>query len=284
MSNLVFSSVFFVKKIKFSDHYSIFAEILSVPMKNRILYVSVAVLLLTSCRSKLAIGDIQTQKNISIDSSMPDDGNADMLIAPYKKSLESQMNARISHTDVDLNKQGDNSNLGNLLADYTFDAAEEWAEKNNQPTIDAAVINIGGIRSTIGKGDILLHHIYEVMPFENELVIVKMKGKDLDGLFQYYADNEVNNPVSKLVIETEQGNISRALINGTPVNASKDYYIATSDYLALGGDNMKFFSKGELISTGEKLRDLYIEEFKKHPEITAPDDVRLIFRGKKERK
>ncbi len=41
----------------------------------------------------------------------------------------------------------------------------------------------------------------------------------------------------------------------------KVYYIATSDYLALGGDNMKFFSKGELISTGIKLRDLFLEYF-----------------------
>ena len=58
------------------------------------------------------------------------------------------------------------------------------------------------------------------------------------------------------------------------------YYIATSDYLALGGDNMKFFSKGELISTGIKLRDLFLEYFKKNPEVKANTDIRLNFKGK----
>ncbi|MBS1572983.1 MAG: bifunctional NAD pyrophosphatase/5'-nucleotidase, partial [Bacteroidetes bacterium] len=57
----------------------------------------------------------------------------------------------------------------------------------------------------------------------------------------------------------------------------KNYYIATSDYLALGGDNMFFFTKGEMFPTGIKLRDLYLEKFKANPEIIAPKDIRLIF-------
>jgi 2',3'-cyclic-nucleotide 2'-phosphodiesterase (5'-nucleotidase family) len=54
--------------------------------------------------------------------------------------------------------------------------------------------NIGGIRAVIGAGDILVKNVFEVMPFENEIVLVKMKGSDLDGLFNYYAETEKNNP------------------------------------------------------------------------------------------
>ena len=43
---------------------------------------------------------------------------------------------------------------------------------------------------------------------------------------------------------------------------------------------MKFFSKGELISTGIKLRDLFLEYFKKNPEVKANKDIRLNFKGK----
>ncbi|OPG99396.1 bifunctional NAD pyrophosphatase/5'-nucleotidase, partial [Chryseobacterium mucoviscidosis] len=92
------------------------------------------------------------------------------------------------------------------------------------------------------KGDILLKSVFEVMPFENEVIIVKMKGSDLQGLFDYYAEHQVNNPVSHLYIETNNGQLTKTLINGKTVNPEQDYYIATSDYLALGGDNMKFFS------------------------------------------
>ena len=146
--------------------------------------------------------------------------------------------------------------------------------------IDFCLLNYGGIRSTIGVGDILNKHVFEVMPFENELVLVKMKGSDLQGLFQYYLETQKNNPVSHFYIETEAGKINKSLVNGENINPEKIYYIATSDYLALGGDNMKFFSSGEMISTGIKLRDLFIEYFKKNPEVKSNTEIRLNFKGK----
>ncbi|WP_299180024.1 5'-nucleotidase C-terminal domain-containing protein [uncultured Chryseobacterium sp.] len=251
-------------------------------MKNKFLLIGIALVSLTACRTtSLQVANVQTQKNIPINNELKNDEEFVKVITPYKQKLDAEMSQKISHTNVDLTKQGDNSNLGNLLADYTFDGANEWAKINLKRNIDAALINIGGIRTTIGKGDILLKSVFEVMPFENEVIIVKMKGTDLQGLFDYYAKTQVNNPVSHLYIETNNGQISKTLINGKPVNPAQDYYIATSDYLALGGDNMKFFSKGESISTGIKLRDLFIDYFRKNPEVVPNTDVRLNFIGKK---
>jgi len=251
-------------------------------MKNRFLLLGIALISLTACKTtSLQVANVQTEKNISINNELKNDEEFIKVINPYKEKLDKEMNQKISHTNVDLTKQGDNSNLGNLLADYTFDGANEWAKNNLKKNVDAALINIGGIRTTIGKGDILLKNVFEVMPFENEVIIVKMKGTDLQGLFDYYAKNQVNNPVSHLYIETNNGQLSKTLINGQPVNPSQDYYIATSDYLALGGDNMRFFAKGESISTGIKLRDLFIGYFKNNQEINPQEDVRLNFIGKK---
>ena len=251
-------------------------------MKNKFLLLGIALISLTACKTtSLQVANVQTQKNISINNELKNDEEFVKIIEPYKQKLDKEMNQKISHTNVDLTKQGDNSNLGNLLADYTFDGADEWAKKNLQKNVDAALINIGGIRTTIGQGDILLKSVFEVMPFENEVIIVKMKGSDLQGLFGYYAKTQVNNPVSHLYIETNSGQLTKTLINRKEVNPTQDYYIATSDYLALGGDNMKFFAKGEAISTGIKLRDLFIDYFKKNPEVVANTDVRLNFIGKK---
>jgi 2',3'-cyclic-nucleotide 2'-phosphodiesterase (5'-nucleotidase family) len=225
---------------------------------------------------------VSPERNISISENLPEDQNLLKIIKPYREKLEEKMNAKISYTSVDLNKQGDNSNLGNLLADYTFEGADNWARNNGIPNgVDAAVINIGGIRSTIGKGAILTKHIYEIMPFENEVVVVKMKGSDLSGLFDYYLKTQKNNPVSRLYIETDNGLSVKELINGKEVEPQRIYYIATSDYLALGGDNMSFFGNGEMISTGIKMRDLYIEKFKENPEIIPPKDIRLLFKHNK---
>ncbi len=252
-------------------------------MKNKFLLLGIALATLTACKtaSTLQLAQVQPQKNISINNELKNDEAFVNVIEPYKQKLDKEMNQKISHTSVDLTKQGDNSNLGNLLADYTFEGADTWAKKNLNKSVDAALINIGGIRTTIGKGDILLKSIFEVMPFENEVIIVRMKGSDLQGLFDYYAKTQVNNPVSHLYIETNNGQLTQSQISGKPVNPSQDYYIATSDYLALGGDNMKFFSKGESISTGIKLRDLFIEYFKKTPEVVPNTDIRLNFIGKK---
>lgn len=250
-------------------------------MKIKFLFLSLAILSVTSCRTPLNVSKVDTQKNISIAQDLPEDQKFNAIIAPYKQELEGKMNTKLSHTSVDLNKSGDNSNLGNLLADYTFEGAAEWAKNNGIPSVDAALINVGGIRSSIGKGDILTKHIYEIMPFENEVIIVKMKGSDLSGLFQYYLKTQKNNPVSHLYIETDNGMNVKELVNGKLVEPNKDYYIATSDYLALGGDNMSFFAKGKMIPTGIKLRDLFLEKFRANPEIVPPTDIRLNFKNKK---
>ncbi|SMC85999.1 5'-nucleotidase C-terminal domain-containing protein [Chryseobacterium sp. YR221] len=252
-------------------------------MKNKFLLLGIALASLTACKtaSTLQLANVQPQQNISINNELKNDEEFVKVIEPYKEKLDREMNQKISHTSVDLTKQGDNSNLGNLLADYTFEGGNEWAKINLKKNVDAALINIGGIRTTIGKGDIMLKNVFEVMPFENEVIIVKMKGADLQGLFDYYAKTQVNNPVSHLYIETKNGQLNQSLINGQKIDTGKDYYIATSDYLALGGDNMKFFAKGESIPTGIKLRDLFIEYFKKTPEVVPNTDVRLNFIGKK---
>lgn len=251
-------------------------------MQNKFLLIGIALLSLTACKTtSLQVASVQTQKNISINQDLKANEDFAQFIEPYTEKLNKEMNQKISYTQVDLTKEGDNSNLGNLLADYTFDGADVWAKANLKKNVDAALINIGGIRTTIGKGDILLKNVFEVMPFENEVIIVKFKGSDLQGLFDYYAKNQKNNPVSHLYIETNNGLASKSLINGKTVNPNQDYYIATSDYLALGGDNMKFFAKGESIPTGIKLRDLFIEYFKKNQQINPNEEVRLQFIGKK---
>ncbi|MGX9987454.1 5'-nucleotidase C-terminal domain-containing protein [Soonwooa purpurea] len=240
-----------------------------------ILALAFSLMLLNACSPRQNISNIDPQKNIVIDVKLVEDPNFNQVIAPYKSELEKQMNIKISHTSVELNKTGDNSNLGNLLADFTYDGAAEWGKKNNIPQIDGGVINIGGIRTIIPQGDITIKQIFEVMPFENEIVIVKIKGSDLEDMFKYYLENKTNNPVSHITILTSGNQIKTGLISGQPIDKDKIYNIATSDYLAMGGDRMYFFNKGQMIGTGIKMRDLFIQKFKENKEVKVPTDIRL---------
>lgn len=234
-------------------------------------------LFLLGCSPNLKLSEVHPWMNIPINRDVQEKKRFLKVIQPYKIKLDASMNQRISHTSVELNREGDNSNLGIVLSDYLFEGADVWAKKHSIEGVHAAILNIGGIRNNIAKGDVLIRHIFEVMPFENEMVIVKMKGEDVHEIFKYYEKTQKNNPVSGLYIETERGKLQKALISGEHPISNKYYYIATSDYLAKGGDSMFFFAKGEVIRTGVKLRDLFIEYFKKNPEIKVNSGIRLKF-------
>ena len=232
---------------------------------------------LMACHPNMNLVDVKTQENIVIGQEIEDKKEFVKLIAPYKEKLDDRMNQKISHTMIELNRMGDNSNLGALLSDYLLEGANDWAVKNKMPKVDAAILNIGGIRNNISEGDILVRNIFEVMPFENEMVIVKMKGEDIQGIFDYYEKHQKNNPVAQLNIIVKDGKLVEGLINGERPQIGKTYYIATSDYLAMGGDSMYFFEKGETIKTDVILRNLFLEYFRKNPEVKVKNDVRLKF-------
>jgi possible 5'nucleotidase/UDP-sugar hydrolase len=232
---------------------------------------------LMACHPNMNLVDVKTQENIVIGQEIEDKKEFVKLIAPYKEKLDDRMNQKISHTMIELNRMGDNSNLGALLSDYLLEGANDWAVKNKMPKVDAAILNIGGIRNNISEGDILVRNIFEVMPFENEMVIVKMKGEDIQGIFDYYEKHQKNNPVAQLNIIVKDGKLVEGLINGERPQIGKTYYIATSDYLAMGGDSMYFFEKGETIKTDVILRNLFLEYFRKNPEVKVKNDIRLKF-------
>ena len=230
-----------------------------------------------ACQPNMNLVDVKTQENIVIGQEIEDKREFVKLIAPYKEKLDDRMNQKISHTSVELNRVGDNSNLGALLSDYLLEGANDWAVKNKMPKVDVAILNIGGIRNNISEGDILVRNIFEVMPFENEMVIVKMKGEDIQGIFDYYEKHQKNNPVAQLNIIVKDGKLIEGLINGEHPQIGKTYYIVTSDYLAMGGDSMYFFEKGETVKTDVILRNLFLEYFRKNPEVKVKNDVRLKF-------
>lgn len=240
---------------------------------------SIVCVALCACSPSVYTQTLKSTQSIAITKDISPLPSIEKTIAPYRKDLEEKMNVKIASTPIHLSKTGQNSHLGNLLADFTFEAGKDWLMKNNIPAQDiGAVINIGGIRSHINKGDILVKHIYEVMPFENELVVVKMKGKDVKALFRYFERTQKNDPVSNIYIETMDKKLIRGLINGKEITPEQEYFIATSDYLALGGDDMAFFQKGEILQTGIKLRNIFLDKMKERDVLSFGEiEQRLQF-------
>lgn len=200
------------------------------------------------------------------DSIASNDDSLDKLISPYKTNLEQSMSEVLNQSSIAMPKPDRKIGtlqpeflLGNFVADLCLVMGKQkYSPKDNQ-TIDLCALNTGGLRTSIPQGDISRGKIFELMPFENELVVLTLSGKSTQKLLHYIASQN-GIPVSGLRMSIKNNQPNDVLINNSPFDSTQTYKIITSDYLARGGDKMTFFSehlKSETI--GLKLRDAIIQ-------------------------
>jgi 2',3'-cyclic-nucleotide 2'-phosphodiesterase (5'-nucleotidase family) len=119
------------------------------------------------------------------------------------------------------------------------------------------------------------------MPFENELVILWLKGDKLTGLIQFFAKIG-GEGVSGLRMHIANGRAVDVTVGGKPIDPDKLYSIATNDYLAGGNDGMVQLAQYvKRINTGLKIRSVLIDyiknETKKGNMIQAKLDGRIAY-------
>ena len=198
--------------------------------------------------------DLNSTAGVSADTEI------DELIQPYKVQLDAKMNQVIGVAEKELVKQSPESTLGNWAADAIF------AQCNlvYKESIDFAVVNYGGIRiPSLPKGNVTTGKIFELMPFDNMMVVLKVDGKIVQQLFELIAQKG-GWPVSKGVIcsFTKKGKLNSVSINGNPIDHNKMYTIGLTDYVANGGDNCSFFKEQTQHDTGILFRDAFLQQVK----------------------
>ena len=224
---------------------------------------------------KLVFDNIEINQNILSDSSIV------KFYLPFKKNLEeSLMNKPISYS-FDTYKKNDgelNSTLSNLFADATFEMSNERFKEISGNNIDIVLLNNGGIRSIISKGNISEKTAFELMPFENSIVVLELSGKSINKMIDYLRVVKLQHPIKGLEIELNNDySINNANINGKKININKNYYVATTDYLLDGGDKMYFLGETtKIIDLNYKMRDVLIDYFKKNDTIKLATDNRFI--------
>jgi 2',3'-cyclic-nucleotide 2'-phosphodiesterase (5'-nucleotidase family) len=156
-----------------------------------------------------------------------------IMLKPYKDSLDISMNQVIARLDQDLDKKMPEGSLGNMMAD----ALLIQAEKVFGIKPDLALMNTGGIRlPAVKAGDITLGKIYELHPFDNKLVMMRVSGKTLQDLLDLTA-SKGGWPVAGVRMTIKNKQATGILVRGYPLDLSADYWIALSDYVATGGDD-----------------------------------------------
>ena len=181
-------------------------------------------------------------------------------ILPYKKELEKTMNEVLNSTDMAMEKDQPEGLLGNFVADLAYRIGNDKYVPMDDRKADFCLLNNGGLRTALPKGDITRGKIFELMPFENELVVITLSGEKTKELFDYVA-KVGGAPVSGNVrIGMEEELSKMILVNNKPFNPAIAYKVITTDYLANGGDKMVFYDEPiNRESVGIKLRDAILK-------------------------
>jgi len=225
-------------------------------MKNIFFCFAFLSLLLYGCTPNTWIIKSATSTRIPIDSNLDKIADSSYIatLQPIKKQVDEKMNIVIGYTKETMRGHAPESLLSNFSADVYRQVASEYLK---QP-VDIAIVNLGGLRTIIPAGDITVRKVFELMPFENELVILWLKGSDLYDLCQYFASMG-GEGISGLRFKIENGKATNITIGGQNIDKAGIYTIATNDYLAGGNDKMiqlKLATKRE--NTGIKVRDMLL--------------------------
>ena len=246
------------------------------------LFIFILAVQISSCNSESKITKREVAY-VKLDSAYKnkEDTSIAHFVNSYSQSLYKEMNEVLVISDIALTKDQPESLLGNVFSDIVFEAVLNKYSKDELLKPDLCLFNNGGLRSSLPKGEITRGKIYELMPFENEVVVVTISGAAMKDLTQYVA-SAGGVPVANLKMGIKTNKPVDVFVGGKSLDLSKNYNIVTSDYLSGGGDKMTFFNNPIKITyTKLKLRDVLIEHMKELKKnnitLTAAFDKRVYY-------
>jgi len=198
------------------------------------------------------------------------------LIGKYTDELTPVLNEKVAYLSVDLphdRKEG-LSPLGELTAKYMTMSADA----------QIGLMNGGGIRAPLPKGEITMGRMYTIMPFDNTLVTMDLKGSDIKKNLEHGIANETYGWVQfygvRAYYDKEKPSGERInhmeLLDGTPIEMDKYYKVVTNDFMAEGGDEFDFSGGKNILDTGKPIRDGMVEIMKKEGKIDYTSQGLLI--------
>ena len=215
--------------------------------------------LLHACQNSLQVVrfeavDIEVEMDSTTRNTL---GFLDSLLLPYQDLLLDSMAQPIAQVEEDLLKADANGKLGILMSKAMINRAENILSQE----VDCAFMNRGGIRVPVLKaGPLALGRVYELMPFDNYLVVLEIPGDSLQKVLDVIA-LKGGWPAYGISYKRDDEGATDIEIDGMPINGQQLYQVALSDYIANGGDKMTILKQFEQKNTGLGLRDAFIEYF-----------------------
>ena len=248
-------------------------------MKYKLVLIIGFISLIFSCENSKQLVNINAENRI-IAEGLPSNKDIEAVIDPYKINLDKSMTKILSYSTATYSKNDGNYNtaIGNLMADAIMELSNPIFKSRTGKNLDMVLLNHGGIRSVLSKGNITTRTAYSLMPFENSVIVVALKGTVIMEMTSYLKEFGKPHPISGIELVLNSDNTyNTILIGGEPVEMEKTYHVATNDYLYKGGDQMYFLKKSDtLYDLNYKIRTVLIDYFKTYDTLSPTKDQRFI--------
>ena len=195
-----------------------------------------------------------SSRYLSVDKRLDSRVNPDLHAAldRYRSGVDSLNSVRVATSAIPLEQGG--APLLNYVTDFVLERGRELA-----PDVDLALMNRGGLRRSLPKGDISEGHIIMMMPFYNYIDVIDITGADLQDAFDVtaaFGGQGVSSNV-RATVNTATKKAYDITIDGKPLDPNRVYRLATIDYLSAGGDYMEPFTRG--IKVAQSPRVIYYD-------------------------
>lgn len=131
---------------------------------------------------------------------------------------------------------------------------------------DMALVQSGGIRADLTDSDITLRDIYSILPYENRIIPVRLPGRSIRRLIEKAVSGGADAALAGVEVSSS-GETLTITVNGVPLDASRDYTIALSEYVTSGGGGFDVISESFYIQPLDKTdtdSDILIKYFTSH--------------------
>jgi 2',3'-cyclic-nucleotide 2'-phosphodiesterase (5'-nucleotidase family) len=109
---------------------------------------------------------------------------------------------------------------------------------------DVAIYNVtGGIRGILPQGELTFGSLFDVLPFDNRLVVLEITGGELRQVIAHQVNNyrrRAGFSGMQVFVDCDDGHMSvtMSLPNGRDIQDGDSVSVVVNDFLALGGDDI----------------------------------------------
>ncbi|HDT12213.1 MAG TPA: bifunctional metallophosphatase/5'-nucleotidase [Candidatus Marinimicrobia bacterium] len=193
------------------------------------------------------------------------------IVDKYENQAGEMLNQVIGELKSDWIRGGMESNLGNWITDAM----------RVHTKAHIAVQNNGGIRKNLSAGPIKVRDMWEIVPFENQIITFTVTGEEIETMLSFQIASGFSVQWSGITFEADTvNNIAKNIrIKGKRLKAQKSYTVASNNYVAEQLDKYFGIEKREVKEFNLIDRDVLIEAVKKQKVINSKKEGRIVIKN-----